>query len=45
MTTTTLNYTIETLTPHTGAEVHGVDLREPVDTATAQKRNRSLCGS
>ena len=42
MTTTTLNYTIEKPTPHTGAEVRGVDLREPVDTATRIRLNRAF---
>jgi taurine dioxygenase len=37
-----LDYTITKLSPHTGAEVRGVDLREPVDAATRARLNRAF---
>jgi taurine dioxygenase len=39
---TVLDYTIEKLSPHTGAEVRGLDLREPVDAATRTRLNRAF---
>ena len=42
MTTTTLDYTINNLSSHTGAEVHGIDLRHPIDTATRAQLNRAF---
>lgn len=34
-----IDYTIDRLSPHTGAEVRGIDLREPVDAATRKRLN------
>jgi taurine dioxygenase len=42
MTTTTLDYTINKLSSHTGAEVHGIDLRQPLNTATCARLNRAF---
>ena len=42
MTTTTLDYTINKLSSHTGAEVHGIDLRQPLNTATRARLNRAF---
>ena len=36
------DYTIDRLSPHTGAEVRGVDLREPLDAATARRLNQAF---
>lgn len=38
----TLDYTIAPLSPHTGAEVRGLDLRHPVDDATRARLNRAF---
>src|ERR1700710_1705583 len=38
----TLDYTITKLSPHTGAEVRGIDLREPVDDETRTRLNRAF---
>jgi taurine dioxygenase len=37
-----IDHTIETLSPHTGAEVRGLDLREPVDAETRARLNRAF---
>jgi len=37
-----LDHTIAPLSPHTGAEVRGIDLREPVDEATRARLNRAF---
>jgi len=37
-----LDYTIAKLSPHTGAEVRGIDLREPLATAERDRLNRAF---
>ena len=37
-----LDYTVTSITQHTGAEVRGLDLREVCDDATAQRLRRVL---
>ena len=37
-----MEYTITPLTPHTGAEVRGIDLREGVDGETRAALNRAF---
>ena len=37
-----MKYTITRLTPHTGAEVRGIDLREGVDAETRAALNRAF---
>src|SRR5271155_4191346 len=39
-----MEYTITPLTPHTGAEVRGIDLSERVDTETRAALNRAFAG-
>ncbi len=39
---TTGDHTITKLSPHTGAEVRGLDLRAPVDAATRARLNRAF---
>ena len=36
------SYSIKPLSPHTGAEIHGLDLRRPVDAATRAGLNRTF---
>jgi hypothetical protein len=40
---TPMGYTITPLTPHTGAEVPGIDLNEGVDAETRATLNRAFC--
>src|SRR5215813_8502347 len=42
MSTTTIDLTITKLSPHTGAEVRGIDLRDPIDGATIARLNRAF---
>ena len=42
MEATTADYTIDRLSPHTGAEVCGLDLREPMDAATRRRLNQAF---
>jgi taurine dioxygenase len=37
-----MDYTISPLSEHTGAEVRGIDLREPVDEVTRARLNRAF---
>ncbi len=37
-----MKYTISPLTPHTGAEVRGIDLNQGVDVETRTALNRAL---
>jgi len=36
------SYSFKPLSPHTGAEIRGLDLRRPVDTATHVALNRAF---
>jgi taurine dioxygenase len=37
-----MDYTITPLSPHTGAEVHGIDLAQPVDGTTRERLNTAF---